>query len=258
MVFKVMSIKPGDLILFYIDSKRKFIQRIEPGKILGTDKGVIRHDDVIGRRLGEQISTSRGFKAYLLKPLPVDFLSAMRRVTQVIYPKDVSLMVYLAGVSEGVKVLEGGVGTGHVTAVLAYLVGEKGRVFAVDVDEAKLKKAMENLDRLGLMNRVVFIRKDIREWSGERDFDAAILDVPDPWNSIRVIHESLKPSSPLLVFLPTINQVEKTVAGMKGLFTDIHVYETLVREYLVLQDGTRPSPRMIGHTGFIVFGRKII
>ena len=253
-----MPIRPGDRVLFYIDPKRRFVQVIREGGILGTDKGFVRHEEVIGREIGEFVTTSKGVRVHLLRPLPVDFLASMKRATQVIYPKDVSLITYLAGVTEGSRVLEGGVGTGHVTAVLAYLVGDSGKVYAVDIDEAKLRKAAENLERLGLAKRVVFVKRDIREGVDERDFDASILDIPDPWNAVKAVYDSLKSGSPLVAFLPTVNQVEKTVASMQGLFVDIHVYEVLLREYIVSREGTRPSPRMTGHTGYIVFGRKIL
>ncbi|WP_440060214.1 tRNA (adenine-N1)-methyltransferase [Thermogladius sp. 4427co] len=252
-----MPLKEGDTVLIYIDPRRKFVQKLKTGGILGTDKGLIKHDDIIGKEIGSTVPTSRGGKAFLLKPLPIDFLPAMKRVTQVIYPKDLGFIVFLAGLHPGCKVLEGGVGTGHVTAALAYMVGENGKVYAVEIDEEKLSRARENLAKLGLDTRVVFVKKDIREGVDETGFDAAILDIPDPWNALRPVHDALKPSSPLIAFTPTVNQVEKTVLEMRKMFIDIHVFEILLREYLVSEGAVRPVTRMIGHTGYVIFGRKI-
>ena len=59
-------------------------------------------------------------------------------------------------------------------------------------------------------------------------------------------------------FSPTINQVEKTVTALKeNGFISMESIETLLREIHVEEGKTRPLSRMISHTGYLTFARKI-
>lgn len=242
----------------YIDDKRRTVVKLTPNGILGFDKGFIKHSDIVGKRIGEAVELSRGTKALLLDPLPIDYASLRKRITQVIYPKDASLMVYLAGVQPGSKVMEAGVGTGLLTIVLARVVGDSGVVYGFDVDQECLDCARRNLELAGLTKRVVLQLHDVRNPVELHDLDAVLYDLPDPWEALDTAWSVLRTSKPIVIFVPTVNQIEKTVLAMrKKGFIDIHVYETLMREYEVREGAVRPHTRMIGHTGFVVFGRKI-
>ncbi len=255
-----MPLEPGDKVLVYIDEKRRFVIVLEEDGILGTDKGYIKHSDIIGRDIGEAVYTSRGFKAYLLKPTISDYLHVFKRATQVIYPKDSSLMIYLSGIGPGSRVVEAGVGTGFLTLSLANIVGDNGRVYGYDIKKQNLEIARRNLELAGLGSRVELYHADIRSGVHQRNVDAVFLDMPDPWNALEAVYKALKPSAPILVYVPTINQVEKTVLAMRrtNCFIAVKAMETLVREYIVNKEATRPKTLMIGHTGYIIFGRKVI
>jgi len=251
-------IKYGDKVLVYIDEKRRFLIEVKPNGILGTDKGFIKHESIIGREYGDLVETSLGVKAYIYKPLLVDVQHVISRKTQIIYPKDASLMIYLSSIKPGSRVLEAGVGSGCLTISLAHFIGDDGRVYGYDIVEEHLKTAEENLAKFGLLNRVVLKHGDVRTGVDVDDLDAVFYDLPDPWNALDTAYKALKPSSPIIVYVPTINQVEKTVLTMrsKGLFTDIHVYEVFLREIEVEENAVKPETTMIGHTGYIVFARR--
>lgn len=253
-------LKYGDIALVYIDDKRKYLIKLSEGGILGTDKGFIKHSEIIGRSYGDAVYTSRGYKAYILRPLLIDYyLAGFRRVTQVIYPKDSAFMIYLSGIKPGSKVLEAGVGTGFLTASLAYFVGENGKVYGFDVLEERIKNVYRNLETAGLVDRAVLRVGDVREPVDVPSVDAVFYDLPDPWNAVDTAYAVLKNASPLLIYVPTVNQVEKTVLTLRrhGGFIDIHTYEILLREYAVEEGATRPKTLMIGHTGYIIFARKV-
>ncbi len=247
-------------MLVYIDDKRRFLVELREGGVLGTDKGFVRHRDIVGRRYGDRVPLSRGGYAYLLEPLPVDAVYSYRRVTQVIYPKDYSFMVILSGIGPGSRVAEAGVGSGVVTTILAWIVGGEGRVYGYDIRGDHLEAARANLERMGLLDRVVLEKRDIREGVPVEGLDAFFLDMPDPWRALDTVWVALRPSRPVLIYVPTVNQVEKTVVALRehGGFMDIHSYEILLREYIVEKGATRPASTMIGHTGYIVFARKIL
>ncbi len=251
----------GTEVVVYIDRRRKWVVKIEKGKVFGSDRGVARHDDIIGKPFGSSIELSAGFRAYLFKPLLIDYLEkGFARKTQVLYPKDMGLIVLLLGVGPGSRVLEAGIGSGFMTAVLANIVRPSGKVYAYEVREEFAKVAMRNLERIGLDKFVEIRIRDIKLGVDEKDLDAALLDMPDPWDALRVVHEALKPSAPIVFFLPTASQVDKLLTKLHefGGFKDIRVLETMLREYRPVPGALRPETTMVGHTGYIVFARKIL
>lgn len=253
-------VQEGAYILLLIDEKRRFVFKVERGKILGTDKGYILHDQLIGIPYGSVVKTSLGVPALVLKPIAQDYFAGLKRITQVVYPKDAALMIYLSGISPGSKVGEAGVGTGALSIVIASIIGDAGVLYGFDISDKALKHASENLEKAGLRHRVVLIKHDVRADLNVEPLDAFFLDIPDPWNAIVSVSRVLKASAPLLIYVPTINQVEKTVIALREskLFGDVHVYELLLREYQVELGAVRPKTRMIGHTGYIIFARKIL
>jgi tRNA (adenine57-N1/adenine58-N1)-methyltransferase len=252
--------REGESVLVYIDDKRKFTVKLERGRVLGTDKGFISHDVLIGLPYGSPVKTSTGVQAYLLKPLRQDYLYGILRSTQIIYPKDAALMIYLSGIGCGSRVGEAGVGSGALSIAIASIICDEGRLYGYDISERALEVARGNLEMAGLLHRVILSKRDVREGIDVDSLDAFFLDIPDPWNAIKTVSISLKPSSPLLAYVPTVNQVEKTVLALRGsgVFRDIHVYEVLLREYSVEKDAVRPKTRMIGHTGYIIFARRVL
>jgi tRNA (adenine57-N1/adenine58-N1)-methyltransferase len=252
-------IREGDTVLVYIDEKRKFPIVVRRGSILGTDKGFIRHDEIIGKPYGSTLTTSMGVKALLFKPLRQDYIPALKRITQIIHPKDAALMIYLSGVGPGSRVGEAGVGSGALTIAIASIIGDNGVLYGYDISEQAIETTMQNLEKAGLKHRVVLALRDVREGVDVDNLDAFFLDIPDPWNALPSVSKSLKNSGVLLAYVPTINQVEKTVVAMRqsGVFGDIHVYELLLREMSVEPGAVRPRSKMIGHTGYVIFARKL-
>lgn len=253
------GIREGERVLVLLDG-RKFVIKVERGKILGTDRGYILHDRIIGLPYGSLVTTSLNVPALLLKPMRHDYIYGLRRKTQIIHPKDAAFMVYLSGIGPGSKVGEAGVGTGSLTIALASIVGDDGVVYGFDISDEALNVASTNLEVAGLKHRVKLLKRDVRGTVEVEPLDAFFLDMPDPWNALASVSRALKVSSPILVYVPTVNQVEKTVIAMRESrkYYDIHVYELLLREYSVERDSVRPSTRMIGHTGYIVFARRVL
>ncbi|NPA96905.1 MAG: tRNA (adenine-N1)-methyltransferase [Crenarchaeota archaeon] len=255
------SVEEGSELLIYVDRRRKWIVRVERGKVFGSDRGTARHDDMIGREVGSSIELSAGFKAYLLRPLLIDYLErGFARRTQVLYPKDMGLILLLLGIGPGSRVLEAGIGSGFMTAVLANAVRPSGKVYAYEVREEFAEVALRNLRRVGLDRFVEVKIRDVKQGVEERDLDAALLDMPDPWDALGAVHEALRPSAPIVFFLPTASQVDKLLYRLRefGGFIDVRVFETLLREYRPVPGALRPETVMVGHTGYIVFARKVL
>lgn len=252
------TIREGDDVLIYIGDRRYRVVKIRRNEYFNSDKGSLNLNEVIGKEWGDEIRLSTGSKALIMRPLIIDYFErGFKRITQVIYPKDLGLMLILGNVTVGSRVLEGGVGTGFLTVTLARVVGDEGHVYAYEIRKDFIDVALNNLRRLGLESRVTIRHGDIRKDVKESDLDAAFLDIPDPWNALDMLKKALKPTSPVIVFLPTANQVIKLLKALnsKKIATDIRIYETMLREYIPDPEALRPKTTMIAHTGYVVFFR---
>jgi ubiquinone/menaquinone biosynthesis C-methylase UbiE len=70
------------------------------------------------------------------------------------------VLVQKIGVRNGMTVVDMGCGQGGFTASLAKTVGEKGKVFAVDISDEYLAEFMDRLNKHGVKNVVTFIQAD--------------------------------------------------------------------------------------------------
>ena len=262
---KVMAgnvIREGELVFVIVESgerRRQHLIKAEQGLVYSTIAGVIEGSDIIGRSWGDVLELQAG-RAYLLPPTRYELsMYAFKRLGQVIYPKDQGYIAVISGIREGMRVLEAGVGSGFLTAVLASIVGCKGKVIGYDVREDMLETARRNLELVGLLGRVDLRLGDVREGVPDTDLDAVFLDMPDPWEALKALHGNLKPGAPAVVFVPTFNQLEKLYENVvrTGMYVIEETVEILRREIEVKPGAIRPFTQMVGHTGYIVLLRRI-
>src|SRR6266446_9976530 len=88
-------------------------------------------------------------------------------LARVMWPTTARLLEQ-AGLALEMKCLEPGCGGGDVTLQLANLVGLKGQVVGLDMDEIKLDMAREAAWRLNLAN-VQFRRSNVHDWVEESE-----------------------------------------------------------------------------------------
>ena len=118
--------------------------------------------------------------------------------------------------------------------------------------------ARRNLERTGLASRVELKLRDIGEGLDETDADAFFLDVPNPYDLLSQVRQSIKPGGFLCTVVPTFNQVEKTLIALRqNTFAFVEVCEILLRYYKVEPARLRPVDRMVAHTAFLIFGRRV-
>ncbi|MCK4370223.1 MAG: methyltransferase domain-containing protein, partial [Candidatus Lokiarchaeota archaeon] len=135
----------------------------------------------------------------------------------------------------------------------------KGHIYSYDIREKSLKRAKLNVKRAKLDDFVSIQYGDILNDDLKlENVDAVVLDMATPWNAIEKVLNYLKFSGTLVSFSPTIEQVKKTVSAMKNNeFIEVNTYELIKRRIQVKENATRPEVRMIGHTGYLTFGRKL-
>ena len=256
-------IKNNDLIYLILDSRRKWLVKAEEGSEFQTHKGIIKFDEIIGKPFGSVVFSqpyeTQGYKFYVLKPLPSDYVLYMSRKTQIIYPEDAGLILIYSGIGPGSKVIEAGSGSGALTCILGNYVRPNGYIFSYDIREKSLKRALSNVLKANLQDFVSIQYGDILiDDLGHTNVDSVVLDMPQPWKAIERIKHYLKLSGTLVSFSPTIEQVKKTtIALQENGFYEINTYELIKRKFQVKENATHPEVRMIGHTGYMTFARKI-
>src|SRR6266542_6884059 len=248
----------GDLAQLVGLRHKNFILPLKTGAKFETHRGILMHDDLIGKTWGTQVFSHIGSPFFLLQPSLGALLVDMPRTTQILYPKDIGFIFVMMGVGPGQKVMEAGTGSGSMTTALAYAVGQAGRVISYEVKPDVQNLAKKNLTRFGLESRVDFKLRDIAEGFDETDADSFFLDVPNPYDYTAQVRNALKPGGFLCCLIPTFNQVEKTLQALRqNKFAFVEVCELLLRYYKPEPARIRPTDRMVAHTGFLIFARRI-
>jgi tRNA (adenine57-N1/adenine58-N1)-methyltransferase catalytic subunit len=249
----------GDLVQLAGVKHRNFIIELKPGAKLQTHRGVIQHDDLIGKPWGSQIFSHLGNSFFLLQPALGDLLKDTPRNTQIMYPKEIGFILVSMGIRPGQHVLEAGTGSGALTRALAFAVGNDGRVTSYEIRPEVQQLAKNNLQKLGLAGRVVLKQRDIGAGFDETGVDALFLDVQNPNDYIGKVRAALKPGGFFGCILPTANQVSRVLVALREYdFAFTEVVEILLRYYRTEPERLRPTDRMIAHTGFLVFSRPIL
>ena len=249
----------GDLAELVGLRHKHFIISLKAGANFQTHRGVIQHDDMIGRPWGSQVFSHLGSPFFLMQPSLGDLLREIRRTTQILYPKEIGYILVNMGIGPGQHVVEAGTGSGALTTALAFMVGREGHVTSYEVRPEFQKLARSNLELVGLSDRVTFKLGDIAAGFEETGVDALFLDVANPYDYIGQVRQALKPGGFFGSILPTTNQVVLLLNALRqGRFAFLDVCEILLRYYKSEPDRFRPVDRMVAHTGYLVFGRPVV
>lgn len=247
----------GSYVLLYLDRKRTYLVKVEANKNFHTHKGFIQLNSLIGEPYGTPILSSLNTEFIVLKPTLQDYIYKSTRKTQIMYPKDIALIIMFSNISAGSRIVEAGTGTGALTTALAHYVKPNGHVYSYETRKEFIETAQKNLERAGLAQYVTIKNKDITLGIEETEVDAVILDLATPWLVIPHAKKALKASATLVSFSPTIDQTIKTVEALKeNGFTAIETIECLTRKMQVEKGKTRPETLMTAHTGYITYARK--
>jgi tRNA (adenine57-N1/adenine58-N1)-methyltransferase catalytic subunit len=253
----------GDRVLLVDQRGRRYMTTLATGREFHSHLGAIRHDDLIGSNEGSTLVSTSGAPLVAFRPTLADFVLKMKRGAQVVYPKDVGLILVYADIFPGAFVLEAGTGSGSLTLALARAVGEGGRVISYETREDHHDRAVENVaawyEGMGGKPENLELRiGDVFEGVPEEGFDRMVLDLPEPWRAMGTTTSSLAPGGILCSYLPTVPQVSQTVEAMRAEgFGLLKTYEVLLRTWNVEGQSVRPDHRMVAHTGFVVVGRKL-
>lgn len=245
-------------MLLFHTPRKKWLAKVTPDKKLHTHLGIVDISAVIGMEYGSAVRTTGGKLVFLIEPTIHDFIMKSERRTQIVYPKDLGFIAARTGLKSGSKVLEIGTGSGALATFMASIVKPDGHIHSFDVNSEFMEIARRNLEKAGMLSYVTLNQHDPHQGVDVRDADVAIVDLGDPWTVLAQVREALKGSGAFVAICPTMNQIEKTATELRRAgFADIDCVELMIRNVEAREGMTRPSMRMIGHTTYLVFARKV-
>ncbi len=236
---------------------RKVIDLSDP-KLVGLPSGHIHTDELKKIPPGGSFEV-KDRRYYLLSCDMHDFiLDGLKRNTQIVYPKDAGYILMKMDIAPGKRIGEAGTGSGALTAVFSRAIGVEGRVYSYEHDIGLVNHAVRTLRIDEGDTNIVLHHQALEEGIVEQNLDAFFLDVREPWKTLKTVYESLKPSGHLGVLVPTTNQVSRMLQAF-NLYDILvtEVTEIFLRSYKHVPGRLRPLDRMVAHTGYLIFARKL-
>lgn len=252
----------GDLVLLLDGKGRRLLVKLEEHQVSQVPSGHrLLHDEVVGKLPGSWVRPLGGRPLLALRPSLEDYVMAMERPTQIIYPKDMGHLLIYGDVRPGITILEAGVGSGATALLFLRALGPEGKLISVERRPEFLEAARKNVTAFwgGLPPHWVLRLGDIYEGvEACPPLDLMFLDLPEPHRALGVAEQSLKPGGVLLIWVPTMYQVERVVAEVRGRpFCPPEIKEFWERDWVVGPQSLRPDHRMVGHTGFLLRLRRL-
>ncbi|MGC9517694.1 MAG: tRNA (adenine-N1)-methyltransferase [Methanomicrobiales archaeon] len=222
-----------------------------------SDFGYIKKENIKNCEEGDLLKTHLDKEFKVLKKDVNDYIQLMERRCSIILPKDIGVIVAYTGLGSGARVVEGGTGAGATALHFGNIVGDQGQVYSYEIREDFANIAIKNIN--GFSNNNIEIKcKDIKEGIEEKDVDLIFLDLPKPWELVEKVKDSLKIGGYLATYNPYIEQFKILHNVLnKHDFKEINTVECILRDMEIKTKGTRPKTRMVGHTGYLTFARKM-
>lgn len=252
-------LQAGDSVLFIDRKERQYLRTLESGKAISIRGGTIPGGEIIGLEEGSLVRSSANERYLVFRPTLAQLIPNLPRKAQVIYPKDLGLILVWADIFPGATVVEAGVGPGALTLALIRNVGATGRVISYEVREDFAAMARRNVERFhGRADHWTLKVKDVYTGLEETGVDRILLDLPEPWRLVEKSWEALHPGGILLCFVPTVPQFKSLVDALRehGGFGCIEIMEGLVRFWHIQGLSVRPQHRMVAHSGFMTVARR--
>ncbi|MBI5877616.1 MAG: tRNA (adenine-N1)-methyltransferase [Chloroflexi bacterium] len=249
---------PGAYVQLIGADDRRFFVRLMPGQSFHTHHGFIKHDQIVGTPYGGTVFTHNGHPYIVLQPSLFDLIMRVKRNTAIVYPKEIGYILLKINAVNGARIVEAGTGSGALSLALATSIAPEGRLYTYEERVEMQNLARKNLENAGVAGNVTMKLRNIVEGFDETGVDAVFLDVREPQDFLGQARAALKGGGFFGSIVPTTNQVSNLLTGLQaGGWMHIEVEEILMRSYKLVPERLRPEDRMIGHTGFLVFARKV-
>jgi len=184
-----------------------------------------------------------------------DLYKRIKRLAQIIPRKDVGMIIAELGIGKESVIVDSGAGSGGLSLFLAHIAK---KVTTYDIKQEHVDIVNQNIEYLKLTNIKAKLGNVYKTIPG-KDIDVLTLDVPEPWKALPTASKILKLGGFICSYSPCIPQVADFVNTVSELPEFVHVktVEIMEREWEVTKRKVRPKSKMMGHSGFLTFVRKI-
>jgi tRNA (adenine57-N1/adenine58-N1)-methyltransferase len=238
----------------FIVAKGKQYFVTDLSKDVQTLYGRISKNDLL-KPSGSVIKADNGKEFVILDASFVDVYKRLRKLPQTIPLKDIGIIIGETGVNKDSVIVDGGLGSGALSSALAHIAKH---VTSYEVRDDCIKTSEENIKKLGLTN-IAIKKKSLYDGIDETNVDLVTLDLPEPWKVVPHVSKALKTGGFLISYSPSVPQVQDFVNELhkhnKLLY--LKTVELIERLWEIEGRRVRPKSTGIGHSGFIVFARKI-
>lgn len=256
--------RPGEPMLLVDERDRQYLITMPgPDDLVIRVRGEVLSPEVLAQAHdGGVISDPLKRRYLVLRPTLEQVVLNMPRQAQVIYPKDLALILMWGDAAPGQAVVEIGCGHGALTMALLRALGPQGRLTTYDIRRDHLNRTRKNIALyLGpehLERWEPVWANPVEDGIAQREVDRVFSDMPEPWTLAPAVAASLKPGGVWTAYVPTVLQLSQQVQALDkapefGLSTS---FEALQRFWHVRPPSVRPRHGMSAHTGFIVVGRR--
>jgi tRNA (adenine57-N1/adenine58-N1)-methyltransferase len=257
-----LTFQDGEQVLLIDQRGKRHLLFLRKSETFHSDRGWISHDAVIGQPEGSWVRSSMGLRYLALRPTLAEFVLDMPRGAQVIYPKDLAMILFWADVYPGCRVLEAGMGSAALTLALLRAVGPDGRVITYEQRDEFARRALANIHmRMGEVTNLTVRLRPVEEGLPEEEaVDRVVLDLPEPWTLTRAVAAVLRPGGIFVSYVPTIIQSQQVAEALQRerTWALVETFETLFRPWNIEGLSVRPFHRMVAHTGFITVARRVV
>ncbi|MDN5804959.1 MAG: tRNA (adenine-N1)-methyltransferase [Microlunatus sp.] len=257
-------LRQGDRVTLSDVKGRRHSILLTGGGVFHTAKGAIAHDDLIDGPEGVVVHSAGGTPYLALRPLLSEVMVGMPRGAAVVYPKDAAQILTGADIFPGARVIEAGAGSGALTLCLLRAIGPTGRLISYE--------RREDFAEIARKNVATFLARPHPAWElrvgdlvhqltteSPGQVDRVVLDMLAPWDWGDAVAEVLGPGGVLGAYVATTTQLARTVETIRlhTGFTEPEASESMIRHWHAEGLAVRPQHAMVGHTGFLVFARRL-
>jgi len=239
---------------------RRYLKQLRAGHRLTVRGTVLACDDLIGADEGTLTPGTEPERFRVLRPGYMDLSTQIARPAEPIFAKDAGSIIIHAGIRAGEQVIEVGVGGGVFTLALLGAVGPHGRISSYEIradlaEAAATTVATYHGEAPGWRIRI----RDGCDGFEETGVDHVTMDLPEPVPILDAAAAALRPGGSLTVYLPTVLQIKtlRDALEVHPAFGLARTIEVMERSWHIEDRSVRPDHRMVAHTAFLSFARRL-